>query len=215
LFDGTRGNIDVEVTMSKVLIDIKGQDFRKPDHDILPFFINRWSPRAMTGEEITREELMRMLEAGRWAMSSFNNQSWRFLYAFRNTTPWEKFFGLLGQSNQAWCKNAAALIVVVSKRTFDHNGKPARTHTYDTGAAWYSFALQGVMMGLVVHGMQGFDYDRAASELGVTDEYQVEAMAAVGRPGNKEDLPPALQEREIPSQRKKVEEFAFEGGFKK
>ena len=201
--------------MAKVLIDIKGQDFRKPDHEISPLFVNRWSPRAMTGEEITREELMRMLEAARWAMSSFNNQSWRFLYAFRNTTHWEKFFGLLGQGNQAWCKNAAALIVVVSKRTFDHNGKPARTHTYDTGAAWYSFALQGVMMGLVVHGMQGFDYDKAALELGVTDEYQVEAMAAVGRPGNKEDLPPALQERESPSQRKKVEEFAFEGGFGK
>jgi hypothetical protein len=71
------------------------------------------------------------------------------------------------------------------------------------------------MMGLVVHGMQGFDYDKAALELGATDEYQVEAMAAVGRPGNKEDLPPALQERESPSQRKKVEEFAFEGGFGK
>jgi len=201
--------------MPRVLIDIKGQDFRRPDHDIQPFFVNRWSPRAMTGEEITREELMRMLEASRWAMSSFNNQSWRFLYAFRNTPHWERFFGLLTQSNQAWCKNAAALIVVASKRTFDHNGKPARTHTYDTGAAWYSFALQGVMMGLVVHGMQGFDYDKAAAELGVTDEYQVEAMAAVGRPGNKEDLPPALQERQVPSQRKKMEEIAFEGGFGK
>ena len=200
--------------MAKVLIDIKGQDFRKPDHEISPLFVNRWSPRAMTGEEITREELMRMLEAARWAMSSFNNQSWRFLFALRNTAHWEKFFKLLVQSNQAWCKHAASLIVVVSKKTFDHNGKPARTHTYDTGAAWYSFALQGVMMGLVVHGMQGFDYDKAAAELGVTDEYQVEAMAAVGRPGNKEDLPPALQERESPSQRKKVEEFAFEGGFK-
>ncbi|MBS1128902.1 MAG: hypothetical protein H6Q96_1282, partial [Nitrospirae bacterium] len=30
--------------MTKVLIDIKGQDFRKPDHDIEPFFVNRWSP---------------------------------------------------------------------------------------------------------------------------------------------------------------------------
>lgn len=201
--------------MTRVLIDIKGQDFRHPDHDIQPFFVNRWSPRAMTGEDISREELMRMFEAGRWAMSSFNNQSWRFLYAFRNTTHWEKFFGLLTQSNQSWCRNAAALIVVVSKKTFDHNGKPARTHSYDTGAAWYSFALQGVMMGLVVHGMQGFDYDRAALELGLNDEYQVEAMAAVGRPGNKEDLPEKLQEREVPSQRRKVEEFAFEGGLGK
>ena len=200
--------------MTKVLIDIKGQDFRKPDHDISSIFVNRWSPRAMTGEEIGREELMRMFEAGRWAMSSMNNQPWRFLFALRNTTHWEKFFGLLTPNNQAWCKNAAALIVVVSKKTFD-SGKPARTHAYDAGAAWYSFALQGVMMGLVVHGMQGFDYTRAASELGVTDEYQVEAMAAVGRPGNKEDLPPALQEREIPSQRRKVEEIAFEGGFGK
>ncbi|MEK6742234.1 MAG: nitroreductase family protein [Nitrospirota bacterium] len=199
--------------MTKVMIDIKGQDFRKPDHDISPMFVNRWSPRSMSGGEISREELMRMLEASRWAMSSMNNQPWRFLYAFRNTPHWDRFFGLLTPNNQGWCKNAAALIVVVSKKTFDHNGKPARTHSYDTGAAWYSFALQGVMMGLVVHGMQGFDYDRAALELGVTDEHQVEAMAAVGRPGNKEDLPRALQEREVPSQRKKVEEIAFEGGF--
>ena len=28
---------------------------------------------------------MRMFEAARWAMSSMNNQPWRFLYALRNT----------------------------------------------------------------------------------------------------------------------------------
>jgi nitroreductase len=201
--------------MARVLIDIKGLDFRRPDCDIQPFFVNRWSPRAMTGEEISREELLRMFEAARWAMSSFNNQPWRFLYAFRNTPHWETFFNLLTPGNQAWCGNAAALLVVISKTTFDASGKPSRTHSYDTGAAWYSFALQGVMMGLVVHGMQGFSYDRAREELGVPDAYQVEAMAAVGRPGDPEDLPKTLQDREVPSQRKKVEEFAFEGGFGK
>jgi nitroreductase len=200
--------------MTRVLIDIKGHDFRKPDHDISPFFVDRWSPRAMSGEEVTREELMRMFEASRWAMSSMNNQPWRFIYALRNTSHWDKFFGLLTPNNQAWCMNAGALIVVVSKKTFDHSGKLSRTHSYDTGAAWYSLALQGTMMGLVVHGMQGFDYDKAASELGATDEYQVEAMAAVGRPGRREELSPSLQEREVPSQRKKVEEIAFEGGFR-
>lgn len=203
-----------EVYMTKVLIDIKGQDFRKPDHEILPLFMNRWSPRAMSGEEIAREELLRLFEAARWAMSSMNNQPWRFLYALRNTEHWERFFGLLTPGNQVWCKNAAALLVMVSKTTFDFNGKPARTHTYDTGAAWYSFALQGAMMGLVIHGMQGFNYDKAKDVLAVPDDHQVEAMAAVGRPGNKEDLPAALQEREVPSQRKKVDEIAFEGGFK-
>jgi nitroreductase len=201
--------------MAIVLKDIRGEDFRRPARDISPLFVNRWSPRAMTGEPVPREALMRMFEAARWAMSSMNNQPWRFLYAFRGTPYWDTFFGLLTPNNQAWCRNAGALLVMVSKTTFDFNGKPARTHSYDTGAAWYSFALQGVMMGFVVHGMQGFNYDRAKEELGVPDDYQVEAMAAVGHPGDPEDLPQALQVREEPSQRKTVEEFAFEGGFGK
>ncbi len=188
-------------------------DYRKPTHDISPIFINRWSRRAMSGEEITRDELMRLFEAARWAPSSMNNQPWRFLFGMRNTEHWERFFNLLTERNQSWCKNAAALIVVVSKVTFDFNGKSSRTHSYDAGAAWMSLALQGSLMGLVVHGMQGFDYDKAKAELKVNDEHQVEAMIAVGRPGNKYDLPLALEEREFPSSRKKLEDLIFEGGF--
>jgi hypothetical protein len=61
--------------------------------------------------------------------------------------------------------------------------------------------------------MQGFDYDRAKQELQVPDDYQVEAMIAIGRHGKKEDLPDYLQEREFPSPRKKVSEIAMEGMF--
>src|SRR5512140_1645767 len=45
---------------------------------------------------------------------------------------------------------------------------------------------KGFHQGLVVHGMEGFDYDRARKELRIPDEFQVEAMAAVGRLGPKE-----------------------------
>ena len=168
----------------------------------------------MSGEDIGREDLMRLFEAARWAPSSNNNQPWRFLYAHRDTDAWAVFFDLLVEANRTWAKRAAALIVVVSKKTFDHNGKPSITHSYDTGAAWQSAALQGSRMGLVVHGMQGFNYDKARAVLNVPDEFQVEAMIAVGKPGMKEDLPPALQEREFPSGRKNVSEIAFEGGFR-
>lgn len=120
---------------------------------------------------------------------------------------------MLSPGNPVWCKNAAALIVVISKTTFDYKSRPARTHSFDSGAAWMGLALQGSFPGFVVHGMQGFDYDRAKSELIVSDEFQVEAMIAVGRPGKKEDLPPAVREREFPSPRKKLEELVFEGGF--
>ena len=186
--------------------------YRKPRNSVGPLFVNRWSPRAMSGEEITLPEAMSLFEAARWAPSSNNNQPWRFIWARRGTGHWELFLGLLAEGNRVWCERAALLAVVVSKTTFD-SGKPARTHSYDAGAAWENLALQGTAMGLVVHGMQGFDYERAREELGVPDGYAVEAMFAAGRPGKPEDLPPHLQEREHPSSRKQLEEIVFEGRF--
>ena len=188
-------------------------EYRKSEHSVGPLFINRWSPRAMSGEEIAHEELMSLFEAARWAPSSFNNQPWRFVFARRGTEHWEGLFGLLADSNKAWAYNAAALVVVLSRTTFEHNDKPARTHSFDAGAAWENLALQGTAMGFVVHGMQGFSYTRAKEELGVPEGYEVEAMIAVGRPGKKEDLPEELQDREFPSPRKKLEEIVFEGSF--
>ena len=188
-------------------------DFRKRENDVDELFISRWSPRAMSGEEIDEATLLSLFEAARWAPSSNNNQPWRFIYARRNTPHWNVLFNLINESNQLWAKNAAVLIVVISKTTFD-SGKPARTHTYDTGAAWVSLALQGSLKGLVVHGMQGFDYDKAKEALQVPDDYSVEAMIAVGQKGKKEDLPGYLHEREFPSSRKSIAEIAMEGIFK-
>lgn len=187
--------------------------YRKPEFPVSDIILNRWSPRAMSGEDLSDSDLMPLFEAAKWAPSSFNNQPWRFLYARRNSPNWKLFFNLLVEQNQVWCKNAAALIVVISKTTFDHNGKPAKTHSFDAGAAWQNLALQGSLNGLVVHGMQGFDYDRAKKDLQIPDEYNVEAMIAVGKPGAKEQLPPMLQEREVPSSRKTLQEIAIEGKF--
>ncbi len=188
---------------------------RKVEYPVNPIFPSRWSPRAMSGEEIHEEELFSLFEAARWAPSSYNNQPWRFLYARRNTPAWDQFFDLLAEPNKVWCINAAVLVVVISKTTFDHNGKPSKTHSYDTGAAWGYLALQGSMNNLVVHGMQGFDYQKAKEVLGIPDDYQVEAMAAIGRRGQKEALPEELQKRELPSDRKKIREVALEGKFSK
>ncbi|OGP88408.1 MAG: nitroreductase [Deltaproteobacteria bacterium RBG_19FT_COMBO_43_11] len=190
------------------------RDFRKPENNVGELFLNRWSPRAMSGEEIDEAALFSLFEAAKWAPSSNNNQPWRFIYGRRNTKDWATFFNLLAEGNQGWAKNAAVLIVVISKTTFD-NGNIARTHSYDAGAAWENFALQGSLAGLVVHGMQGFDYNKAKEVLNIPDGYKVEAMIAVGKKGKKETLPDYLQEREKPSDRKTIAEIAMEGGFKK
>ena len=189
------------------------QNHRASQYPVDAIFMNRWSPRAMSGEDVPVETLLSLFEAAKWAPSSNNNQPWRFLYAARSGPYWAEFFGLLTESNQVWAKNASALVVVISKQTFDHNGKPSRTHSFDCGAAWENIALQGSLKGLVVHAMQGFDYDRAREVLRIPDVFTVEAMIAIGKPGKKEDLPPALQEREFPSARKALEEIAAEGLF--
>jgi len=188
-------------------------NFRKPEYNVDPLFLNRWSPRSMSGDEISEKILFSLFEAARWAPSSNNNQPWRFLYARRNTDYWPVFFDLMTEQNQIWAKNAAVLIVVISKTTFDHNERPARTHSYDTGAAWENLALQGSLKGLVVHGMQGFDYDKAKNVLNIPDVFQVETMIAVGMPGAKDDLPENLREREYPSPRKTLSEIVIEGKF--
>jgi nitroreductase len=194
---------------------IDGSEVRAPQaqNPVDELFLDRWSPRAMSGEGVTEEELLTLFEAARWAPSSYNNQPWRILYARRETAQWPAFFGLLVEGNQAWAKDAAALLLFVSKETFDFNGKPYPTHSFDTGAAWENLALQATMLGLVTHGMQGFDYEGARSELNIPEGFRVEAMIAVGRPGDPARLPEGLRGREAPSGRKALSEITCEGAF--
>lgn len=192
---------------------IRGSEARKADHPIDKLFLDRWSPRAMSGEAVSDEELMALFEAARWAPSSYNNQPWRILYARRDTDHWELFFNLLVDFNQSWAGKAGALLIFISKTTFDRNGQPSVTHSYDTGAAWASLALQGWLKNLVVHGMEGFDYERARTDLAIPADFQVEAMAAVGKPGKVEDLPTELRDRESPSERRKLDQTICEGKF--
>ncbi len=193
---------------------IKGSDARQSPYPIDSLFLDRWSPRAMTGEPIDEPDLLLLFEAAHWAPSSGNSQPWRFLYARRDTDHWPLFFDLLAEGNKTWCHRAAALVVFVSRTTHDKTGRTLVTHSYDTGAAWMSFAFQGWLRGLVVHGMAGFDYARARTALHVPDEMTVEAMAAVGKPGAREDLPPQHLSREFPSPRRPLDELVFAGPYR-
>ncbi|HSH37449.1 MAG TPA: nitroreductase family protein [Chthoniobacterales bacterium] len=186
---------------------------RKSDYPIEPVFLNRWSPRAMSGEQISTNELLRLFEAARWAPSSFNAQPWRELYATRGSAHWPTFLGLLVEVNRAWAQHAAVLVLFISRMRFEYNDEESVTHSYDCGAAWGSFAVQGLQQGLVLHGMEGFDYDRARTDLKVPPEFQIEAMAAVGRPRPAEMLPEKLRGRENPTDRRKVRASICEGPF--
>lgn len=186
---------------------------RHPDHPVEDLFVRRWSPRAMSGEPLEHDQLMSLFEAARWAPSTYNEQEWRYLYAHRDTPHWQTFFDLLMEGNQQWCKTAAVLGVVCSRTTLSKNGDVNPVHSFDAGLSYMSLALQGAAMGLVVHAMVGFDAAAAHEKLNVPDGYAVDAMFAVGHPGDPAQLPGMWREKETPGGRKPVREIACEGPF--
>ncbi len=190
------------------------EEIRKNRHSkypIHPLILSRWSPRSMSKEPLSDEELMSLFEAAHWAPSCYNEQPWRFIYAKQNTSYWDSFFSLLTEYNKKWAINASILVVILSHKVFTHNQKPSVTHSFDTGAAWAYMALEGSTRNLAVHGMGGFDYERAKIVCKVSNDYQVEAMVAIGKRGKKEDLAEELQKKEYPSKRKHLTQVVMEG----
>jgi nitroreductase len=197
----------------KNMLNPEVEHTRKSQYEINPLILNRWSPRSMTGEGITDQDLMGLFEAARWAPSSYNNQPWRFIYAKRDTKHWDTLFNLLVEGNKAWAKNASALIVLIARKNFEFNEKPARTNQFDAGAAWENLALEATFRGLATHGMQGFDNEKARKDLEIPDNFDVMAMIAIGRKAPREHLSAELQEREYPSDRKPLKDIVMEGKF--
>lgn len=167
----------------------------------------------MSGESVSTAELMTLFEAARWAPSTYNEQEWRYLYATQGSENWATFFGLLAEPNQKWCDKAAVLVVICSSTKLSQNGKDNPVHSFDSGASFENLCLQAAEMELVAHGMAGFDFERTKQELQIPDDFSVEAMIAIGRPGKVTDLPQALQEKETPSSRKPLNEIVGEGKF--
>lgn len=194
--------------------DINVLEARKSDHSIDNIFLERWSPRALSGDIVSEEQVHCLIEAARWAPSCFNAQPWRFAYAIRGEAAFDRIFETLVEANQAWVSNAGALIAIVSRTHYEQNDKLAPTHSFDAGAAWMSLALQASGMDLVAHAMQGFNPDAARQALAIPEVYDLPAIIAIGHPGNTGTLPEDYQAREQPSSRKPLAEILFHENFK-
>lgn len=185
---------------------------RHAAHPIEQMFLDRWSPRAMSGEPLPKEELLRLFEAARWAPSWGNSQPWQLVWSARDTVPFSKLFATLDEGNRAWVVRAAALVLVCSK-TSKPDGKPLPTNAFDTGAAWMALALQGSAQRLVVHAMGGFDAQAARVVCAVPDDVAIHCVVAVGRPGPVELLPEKQRAREQANDRDPMAAHLHEGSF--
>lgn len=166
-------------------------------HDIIA---KRWSCRAFDASKpVSREQIVSLLEAARWAPSCFGDEPWRFIVWDKNSdaAAWQKAFGCLGEWNQNWVKNAPVLLLSTANSLFRRDGSPNRWGQYDTGAAAENLCLQAVASGLMAHQMGGFDVEKTRSTFNIPEEFALMAMIAVGYQGEPEVLNDELKELEL------------------
>ena len=189
---------------------------RQANPRLNPLFTERWSPRSFDESAMPQEDLDVIFEAAGWAPSAYNIQPWKFLYAHRGDENWDSFLSLLIEFNQSWAKDASVLVFIVSntQQGRGEDKSPNYSHSFDAGSAWAQMALQATALGYHAHGMTGLQFDKARQELGLPDDYRLEAAVAIGRRDTPERLPEGLREREVPSDRLPLSEIAIAGNFR-
>jgi nitroreductase len=186
---------------------------RYPVHELIQ---KRWSPRAFSDRPVEPDKLLSLLEAARWAPSSYNFQPWNFIIATKdNPSEYSRLLNVLVEFNQGWAKQAPVLIIAVAK-VLNDDGKVNRHAFHDVGLALENLTLQATSLGLSVHQAAGFDLEKARSEYQIPAGYELVTAVVIGYAGDPNSLADGLRERELaPRVRKPFQEFVFSGEWGK
>ncbi len=181
------------------------------DAPIHPILRARWSPRAFANRAVDPETLRGILEAARWASSSYNAQPWSFIVASKDdAAAFNPMISVLVPQNALWAKNAPVLILAVAANALSATGQPNRHAFYDVGQAVAQLIVEATARGLVAHQIGGFDAEKAHEVFGVPADHEPVVMIALGYPGEAESLPEPLRKIEsAPRTRKPLEEMVF------
>ena len=183
-------------------------------HSVLDLIVRRRSLRAYSDAPLTPTQINTLFEAARWAPSSVNEQPWQYIYAVRGEDLWDVIFETLNEGNRIWAKDAPLLVVCLARTTFSRNGRPNPSALYDLGGANAILSLQATAMGLNVHQMGGYDHPRLRQALHVPSEVEMGVVMAIGFPGDADQLPEPLRERErLPRVRRPVSDFVMDRSF--
>jgi nitroreductase len=165
---------------------------------VLDVIERRRSLRAYSAKPVEPEKIKSLFEAARWAPSSMNEQPWTYIYATKEQPElWTKIFNTLSEGNKIWAVNAPVLIVSLARTRLLRNGMPNPSAKYDLGAANALLSLQATALGLNVHQMGGYDKESLARNLSVPlSDFEPVVIIAVGYPGEVNELPDNLRQRE-------------------
>ena len=173
---------------------------------------NRRSPRSLDATAVlSKDDLLAVLEAARWAASAFNGQPWRFFVGQRGDEVFTQILDSLAPFNQGWAHRSSVLILVAGLPARE-DGTPNKGFLYDCGLAVSQMVVETHHRGLVAHQMTGFNPEKAEQNLGIDASLIPVAVIAIGKQASAEQLEGPLLEREnVPRERKALEEIVVKG----
>lgn len=181
--------------------------------DIHPLLASRRSVREFDPARlVSRDDVKLILEAARWAPSSFNEQPWRYLVCERHVDEeaWRDLFDCLVEGNRRWAERAPVLIVALA--SIREPGAGEVTAVYDVGAASLSLSLQASTLGLATHPVSGFDAARLRQRFALPEQLRPLTVIAVGYAADLHTLEQRAREREsAPRVRRQLTELVAFG----
>jgi nitroreductase len=188
------------------------QHARQPEHPVDTLFLNRRSPRAFRARSVSREHLMSMVEAARWAPSSFNLQPWKF-HVTDHPGPLRSQWNKAIMDGNRWSDAAPVLTWVTTRKTMGPNpwmpAEAPNPHArFDAGMASLQFILQGERLGLSSHVMGGIRAEEAHAMLGLSEDEEVVCAIVTGYAVDPAELDERTRARETPSGRKPTNQVA-------
>src|SRR5437879_11826399 len=117
----------------------KSAETQYPIHDLLR---RRWSPRAFSDRRVDPAIMRSLLEAARWAPSSYNEQPWAFIVATKDKPDeFQKLLHCLVPGNQTWAHAAPVLMLCGTNHNCQKNQNPTRHPVPDVALPMHHGAL--------------------------------------------------------------------------
>jgi len=171
---------------------------------------SRRSLRSLAATEITEDTARTLAAAAALAPSCFNNQPWRFVFAYQPEVL-EKLFKAMAKGNE-WTYEASMITAVFSAPQLDCSTGGVEYFMFDSGMATGFLMLKAVDMGLTAHAIAGFDNEKVKEILGIPQDMTLITLIIIGKKAP--TINPALNEKMAAvelsrPQRKSFAEFAY------
>ena len=185
------------------------------DHPVHALIADRWSPYGFSARPIPPAELRSILEAARWAPSSYNDQPWIYLLATKaDAEQHGVLVSCLVEGNRGWATTAPVLLLGLTRRISARNGEPNAACEHDLGLASANLSLEATSRGISVHQMSGILRDRIREVFSLPDDITPVTALALGYCAAHGDVPENLVDRHTrPRERRALASFIFTGGL--